>query len=225
MDLTAYVEDLTGEFTTVRLEHGGGQLVVPELPVDLGLLAEDHFPGEVDEYNAYQKIGDAVGMSPLIVYEWDEEGSPNWHSTLDVLVFGDVGFVTMQPDLDVDQPWEAFVMVRYPNAAEVFDALYFDIMWDNGESYGIELFSSLPTTIRSARLDKESIRAGLHLFIDWDETRAKGAWVNSATQVPSWMRQDARLTAAADALIGEDSEAHRDAFVEAYAEIAYKPAQ
>jgi hypothetical protein len=160
-------------------------------------------------------------MTPLITYEWDEEGSPNWHSALDVLIFGSIAFVTMQPDEAVDQPWEAFVMVRNPEAAEVFDALYFDLMWDNGESYGIELFSSLPTSIRSARLDKESIRAGLHLFVDWDETRAPGAWVNAAAQLPSWMREDARLAAAADALVADDTEANRDTFIEAYAEIAY----
>ena len=222
MDFTAFVEDLASQFTTVRLRHGGGELVVPDIPVDLGLLAEDHFPPDVvDAHSAYKVLGDAAGMAALITYEWDEEGSPNWQSTLDVLIFGSTAFVTMQPDEDVDQPWEAFVMVRNPEAAEVFDALYFDVMWDNGESYGIELFSSLPTSIRSARLTKETIRAGLHLFVDWDETRAAGAWVNAATQLPSWMRENARLAAAADALAADDTEANRDSFIEAYVEIAY----
>ncbi len=222
MDFTAFVEDLASEFTTVRLQHGGGELVVPNIPVDLGQLAEDHFPPDVvDERSAYKVLGDAAGMTALITYEWDEEGAPNWQSTLDVLIFGSIAFVTMQPDDDVDQPWEAFVMVRNPESAEVFDALYFDLMWDNGESYGIELFSSLPTSIRSHRLSKESIRAGLHLFVDWDETRAAGAWVNAAAQLPSWMRANARLAAAADALVASDTEANRDTFIEAYADIAY----
>jgi hypothetical protein len=35
------------------------------------------------------------------------------------------------------------------------------------------------------------------------------------------MREDARLAAAADALVADDTEANRDTFIEAYAEIAY----
>ena len=87
MDFTSFVEDLESQFTTVRLQHGGGELVVPDIPVDLGLLAEDHFPPDVvDASSAYKVLGDAAGMAALITYEWDEEGSPNWHSTLDVLM-------------------------------------------------------------------------------------------------------------------------------------------
>ena len=154
-------------------------------------------------------------------FEWDEGTGSSFGLSLDLLPAGDRTYVTLPPDEAVDQSWEAFAAVENPDAVEILDALYFDLMWDNGESYSIELFSSLPTAIRSAKLGKETVRAGFHLYLDWDETRAPGAWTTAAEHLPDWMRENQRLAAAADALAKDDTEANRDQFIEAYIDVTF----
>ena len=108
-----------------------------------------------------------------------------------------------------------------PDADEIFDALLFDLLWDNGESYGIELFSSLPTAIISSVLSKSSVRAALHLYLEWDDTRYPGAWLAAAELLPSALIANDELAEASKALLNKDGDETRDAFIEAYADAVY----
>lgn len=220
MDLTAFAKDLALDFTELRLEHGGGALYLPAAPVDVSYLASDHFPDHCDDDNAYEVLRSAAGMEELIRFEWDEGNGSPFYVILDMLRLDNRAYVTLPPDDAVDQPWEAFVAVENPEATEILDALYFDLMWDNGESYSVELFSTLPTKIRSVALGKETVRAGFHLYLDWDETRSPGAWINAA-HIPEWMRKFDELAAAADILLEHDTEINRDIFIEAYIDATY----
>ena len=65
------------------------------------------------------------------------------------------------------------------------------------------------------------MRAGFHLYLDWDETRSPGAWINAA-HIPEWMRKFDELAAAADILIEADTEINRDIFIEAYIDATYQ---
>jgi len=221
MDLAAFFAELNEEFTELRLEHGGGALYLPDTPVDTGYLASEHFPDDLDDMTAFEVLKPIAGIEPLITFEWDEGTGASYDLSIDLMPGGDRTFVTIPPDEAVDQAWEAFAAIENVAAVEILDALYFDLMWDNGESYGIEMFSSLPTAIRSAKLGKETVRAGFHLYLDWDETRAPGAWTTAAEHLPEWMRTNQDLAKAADALARADTEEHRDQFIEAFIEVTF----
>jgi hypothetical protein len=221
LDLTVLADELSHEFTDLRLEHGGGALYLPATPVDLGYTASEQYPDDLDDRNAYEVLRPIAPLETLIRFEWNEGSGSTFEVALDMLRVGDRAYITLPPDEAVDQAWEAFVAVHNPDAVEILDALFFDLMWDNGESYGIELFSSLPTRIESSVLGRETVRAGFHLYLDWDETRSRGAWTAAAAHLPDWMRGNEALAGAADALAADDSEANRDHFIEAYIDATY----
>jgi hypothetical protein len=224
MDFSDFAAELAQDFTETRLEHAGGRLIVPRAPVDLEYLSMDMFPDDCDSDTAHQVVGQAIGLEPLITFEWHEEKSKPWSLALEIMRLPDRAYVTMPPDPVVDQPWEAFVAIENPDATEVLDALLFDLLWDNGDSYGIELFSSLPTTIESDLIGKETVRAAVHLYLDWDESRTVGAWRDAAGLLPAHLLERSNLAGAAAALASADSESNRDRFMEAYVDVAYHAA-
>jgi hypothetical protein len=222
MDLTAFGNELAEDFTEVRLEHGGGRLIIPRAPVDMSFIASEQYPDDCDDDNAYEVFKERGLLQPLIRFEWQEDRGPAWDLELDALEVGDRLYLSMAPDMDVDQQWDAFVGVEHPEAEEILDALFFDLMWDNGESYGIEILSSLPTTIISSRMSKNTVRAGLHLYLEWDDTRNPGAWLAAAELLPAALIADDALAEAAKAILNADGDATRDQFIEAYADLVFK---
>jgi hypothetical protein len=222
MDLTAFGDELAQDFTDVRLEHGGGRLIVPRAPVDMSYIASEQYPDDCDDDNAYQVFRERGLLSRLIKFEWQEDRGTAWDLAIDSMLIGDHLYVSMAPDVDVDQQWDAFVAVEHPEADEILDALLFDLMWDNGESYSIEILSSLPTTITSDRLSKNTVRAGLHLYLEWDDTRNPGAWLAAAELMPSALKADDRLAEASKALLNADGDETRDQFIEAYADLVFR---
>ena len=223
MDLTALASELAPDFNETRLEHAGGLLMVPRAPVDLGYLAMEVYPDECDETTAYEVVGAAAGLQPLITFAWEEDNSSPWTLAIELMHLGDRSYVTLPPDEVVGQAWEAFAAVQHAEATEILDALLFDLLWDNGESYGIELMSSLPTRITGGLVDKQAVRAAFHLYLDWDEIRTAGAWIQAAELLPPGLGGNETLAAAAAALSSEDTKRHRDVFVGAYIEAAYRP--
>lgn len=224
MDFEDFAAELAQDFNEVRLEHAGGTLIVPRAPVDLEYLCVEVFPDDCDSDTAHSVIGKAIGLEPLITFEWREDNSSPWSMALEIMHLEDRAYVTMPPDPIVDQPWEAFVAVEHPEQTEILDALLFDLLWDNGESYGIELISSLPTSISSEILGKETVRAAFHLYLDWDEERTNGAWREAAGLLPSGLTDQALLAGAAAELVAADSEVNRDRFIEAYVDVAFQAA-
>ena len=221
MDLTALASELAPDFSETRLEHAGGVLMVPRAPVDLGYLAMEVYPEDCEDTTAYEVVGGLAGLQPLITFVWEEDNSRPWTIAIELIHLGDRSYVTLPPDEVVGQPWEAFTAIQHPEATEILDALLFDLLWDNGESYGIELFPSLPTRITGGLVDKQTVRAGFHLYLDWDEMRTTGAWIDAAEMLPPGLSGNEILAAAAAALSSEDTENHRDLFVGAYVEAAY----
>ena len=224
MDFTEFAEELAEDFTEVRFEHGGGTLIVPRAPVDLEYLSVDMFPDECDSDTAYLIVGEALVLTPLITFEWTEDNAPSWSMALEMMRFGDRSYVAMPPDDVVGQPWEAFVAIQSPGQPEILDALLFDLLWDNGDTYGIEILSSLPTSISSDVLGKETVRAAFHLYLDWDEMRTGGAWSEAASLLPANLLEKQTLARAAKALSSTDTETNRDHFIAAYVNAAYRAA-
>lgn len=224
MDFTLFAAELARDFTETRLTHAGGALIVPRAPVDLEYLSMDMFPDDCDGDTAHEIVGAAAGLEPLITFEWHEDNAEPWTLPIEIMRFADRAYVTMPPDAVVNQPWEAFVAVQNPEETEILDALLFDLLWDNGESYDVELFSSLPTTITCDLIGKETVRAAFHLYLDWDETRSMGAWRHAAALLPRHLLEQQKLANAAMALVAGDSERNRDHFIEAYVDLAYQAA-
>ena len=222
MDLIPFAEELSLDFEDVRLEHGGGSLLVPDAPVDLAYTASEVYPDQCDDDTAYEFFQKKKLLSPLIVFEWQEDRGDRWETVIDTITVGKYMFVAIAPDDTVDQQWDAFVAIENHEADEILDALFFDLLWDNGESYGIELFSSLPTGIITSRVAKGSIRASLHLYLEWDDTRYPGAWLAAAELLPAALKKDNGLAKASKALLNEDSDGTRDGFIEAYADLVYR---
>ncbi len=222
MDLTAFGDELAQDFTEVRLEHGGGRLVIPRAPVDMSYIASEQYPDDCDDDNAYSVFKERGMLVPLISFEWQEDRGTAWDLALDSIQIGDRLYISMAPDVTVDQQWDAFVAVENPEAEEILDALVFDLMWDNGESYSVEILSSLPTTIASARLSKNTVRAGLHLYLEWDDTRNPGAWLAAAELLPSALMADDALAEASKALLNADGDETRDQFIEAYTDLVFR---
>ena len=221
MDFTDFVTELDRDFTEVRLEHAGGALILPSVPVDLEYLCAEVFPDECDADSAYQAVGSSIDLKTLITFEWREDLAAPWSLSLEMLIHEGRAYVTIPPDPVVGQPWEAFAAVRNPEADEILDALLFDLLWDNGETYSVELLSSLPTSISSDVLGKETVRAAFHLYLDWDEMRTTGAWREAAGLLPSRLTSQGNLAGAAAELVSTDSETNRDRFIEAYVDVAF----
>lgn len=221
MDLTAFGDELAQDFTEVRLEHGGGRLIIPRAPVDMSYVASEEYPEACDDENAYEVFKERGLLQPLITLEWLEDRGTAWNIVLDGLQVGDRLYVSIAPDMDVDQHWDAFVAVEHPESEEILDALLFDLMWDNGESYGIEIMSSLPTAIRTGRLSKNTVRAGLHLYLEWDDTRNPGAWLAAAELLPAALKADDTLAEASKALLNADGDETRDQFIEVYTDLVF----
>ncbi len=224
MDFTEFAAELAHDFTDARFEHAGGTLIVPRAPVDLEYLSADMFPDECDSDSAYAVIGRAAELRPLITFEWQEDAGQAWSIPIEMMRLDDRVYVTMPPDPVVSQPWEAFAAIDGHEATEIMDALLFDLLWDNGEAYGIELFSSLPTSITSEVIGRETVRAAVHLYLDWDETRTGGAWREAAELLPRQLLDGEKMAGAAAALASADSEMNRDRFMEAYVEVAFQAA-
>ena len=222
MDLSAFGAELDQDFTEARLEHGGGSLIVSRAPVDLSYIASEQYPDDCDDDNAYSVFKDRGLLQPLVAFEWQEDRGKAWDLSLDSMEIGDRLYVSIAPDMTVDQNWDAFVAVEHPEANEILDALFFDLMWDNGESYGIEILSSLPTTITSSRLSKNTIRAGLHLYLEWDDTRNPGAWTAAAELLPESLKADGALADASKELLNDDGDETRDRFIEAYVDLVHR---
>ena len=224
MDFTEFAAELAQDFTEARFEHAGGTLVLPRAPVDLEYLSVDMFPDECDSDSAHSIVGQAAGLQRLITFEWQEDGGQSWSIPIEMMRLGDRVYVTMPPDPIVSQPWEAFVAIDGSETPEIMDALLFDLLWDNGETYGIELFSSLPTSITSEVLGRETVRAAIHLHLDWDETRTVEAWRDAADLLPQQLLDAKSLAGAAAALASTDSEKNRDRFMQAYVDVAFQAA-
>ena len=147
MDLTPLAKDLAEDFTEVRLEHGGGQLLVPRAPVDVAFLASEHFPDECNDDTAYEFFTDEKLLTELVSFVWEEDRGDAFSTSIDILELDNRAYVTIEPDDAVGQECDAFVAVESPDAGEIFDALLFDLLWDNGESYESNCSAACPRSL------------------------------------------------------------------------------
>jgi hypothetical protein len=88
-------------------------------------------------------------------------------------------------------------------------------------SYGMEIFSSLPTRTDSVAIAPRFVLSGFFSYMQWDESRSPGAWRTAAEYLPAVLRGNPSVTEAAARLLSEDTKQNRFSFIGSYVAAVY----
>lgn len=212
-------EELQAELTQVRLQTEHGRVLMPVVPLDMGIVASDVY-GLDDEDEAFAIIKEEMGMEPLVTLEWHEDEAPAFNHSLLVLHLGERAYISLSPDAAVAQHWEAIAMCE-PGTPEMMEAFYLDLAKDNGSTYSVDLLSALPTRVASDYLSCDAIAASFAAYLDWDEARSPGAWAYACEYLPRSVEKTPDLVIGSMALRKEDNEFARRRYINAYANAVY----
>jgi hypothetical protein len=220
MDLAPLATELSMDFADLYLEIGETRVWAPPVPVDVGLLCIELYPDEVDGDNHYKVMGEHLGLRPLITFEWQEDNTAAFRSTIDLFTLEDRTYVTVSPDAAADQEWEAFA--AFENFSdEALAPFFIDLMRDNGTRLGLDLMSTLPTWVETKLLAPITIMMGWRAYLDWDEGRSRGAWEAAAEYLPSDLQRFPRLVTAARDVTTSGAKAAREEFLASYVAATY----
>lgn len=220
LDPVALDKELQGELTEVRLQTEHGRVLMPVVPLDMGLVASDVFELH-DEDEAFEIFSREFHMTPLVSLQWHEDGAPSFDNSLQVLRLGDRAYISVSPDAIVAQHWEA-IAVCEPGSPEMLEAFFLDLARDNGATYSVDLYSSLPTTVFSDYLSCDAVGASFAAYLDWDENRSPGAWAYACEYLPQSVEKTSDLVIGSMALRKEDNEFARRRYINAYASAVYR---
>lgn len=215
LDPVALDRELLAEMTEVRMQSDHGRLVMPVVPIDMGIIASDIFDLH-DEDEAYERIKEELGLRSLITLEWHEDEAPRFDNSLQILDLGDRSYISISPDPAVAQHWEAIAMVE-PGSREMLQEFYLDLAKDNGATYSVDLYSALPTRVTSDYITCEAVGMSFSLYLDWDEARSPGAWRYACEYLPRSVEKSADLVIGSMAVRKEDNEFARRRYINAYA--------
>ena len=219
LDPVALDEELQQELTEVHLQNEHGRILMPVVPVDMGIIASDVY-GVHDEDEVFARTRDELGMRPLVTLIWDEDGAPVFDNSLQVLHLGERAYISISPDVAVAQHWEAIAMCE-PGSKEMLETFFLDLARDNGATYSVDLYSALPTRVSSDYLSVDSIGASFAAYLDWDERRSPGAWAYQVEYLPRSVEKTPDLVIGSMALRKEDNEFSRRRYINAYAHAVY----
>ncbi len=219
LDPIALDEELQLELTEVRLQTEHGRILMPVVPLDMEIVASDVFEIH-DEDEAFARAQTELGMRPLVMMEWHEDGAPNFDNSLQILYLGERAYISVSPDAAVAQHWEAIAMCE-PGSPEMLEAFFLDLARDNGATYSVDLYSALPTRVSSDYLSCDAIGASFSAYLDWDEARSPGAWAYAVEYLPRSVEKTPDLVIGSMALRKEDNEFARRRYINAYASAVY----
>ena len=220
MDLGPLATELAIDFTDLYLEIGETRVWAPPVPIDVTMLAMDLYPDEIDGDNAYKVLGEAIGLRPLITLEWQEDNTPVFRSTLDLMTIGDRTYATVSPDIDAEQEWEAFA--AFENYSdEALAPFFMDLIRDNGTRLSLDLMSTLPTWVETKLLAPITVMMGWRAYLDWDEGRSRGAWEAAAEYLPEDLQRFPRLVSAAREVTASQGNEGREEFLASYVAATY----
>lgn len=221
MDLTALGKELEQDFVETRDVKGLGEVTLPSVPIDLGILVTDVYEGEFTDggeaFNAFLRGGH---LQTLISFTWEEDGADAFESSLEILTIGTRAYLTISPDEPSDQEWEAFAAVD-DATPDSWEALIVDLCRENGNEYAMELFSSLPTRVDTVAIAPRFILSCFYSYLEWDEARSPGAWLASAEYLPGPLQNNVSVGEAARRLVAEDTKQNRFSYVSTYVAAVY----
>ncbi len=219
LDPIALDEELQNEMTEIRLQTEHGRVLMPVVPLDMGLVASDVFELH-DEDEAFEIFNAEFDMTSLVTMEWHEDGAPSFGNSLQLLRLGDRTYISVSPDGVVAQHWEAIALCE-PGSPEMLEAFFLDLAKDNGATYSVDFYSSLPTRVFSEFLSCDAIGASFSAYLDWDEARSPGAWAYACEYLPRSVEKTPDLVIGSMALRKEDNEFARRRYINAYATAVY----
>jgi hypothetical protein len=220
LDPVALDRELQQELSEVRLKTDHGRVLMPIVPLDMGIVASDLW-GIHDEDEAFYRVQSEMGMRPLVMFEWHEDGAPTFDNSLQALVIGQRTYISVSPEAAVAQHWEA-IAVCDPGSPDVLEAFFLDLASDNGATYSVDLYSSLPTGVSSDFLSRDCIASSFGAYLDWDEARSPGAWKYAAEYIPRSIGAGEDLIIGRMALRKEDNEFSRRRYINAYADAVFR---
>jgi len=221
VDLDALARELEQDFTETRDVKGLGEVAMAPVPVDLGILVTDLFDGEFEDgHAAFKAFLRAGHLQTLISFTWEEDGAEPFESSLEILTLNERSYLTISPDEPSDQEWEAFVAID-DAVPESWEALLLGMARENGEEYGMELFSSLPTRVDTVAIAPRYILSAFYSYLQWDEARSPGAWLASAEYLPGPLARNVSVGEAAQRLIKDDTKQNRFSYVSTYVAAVY----
>ena len=219
LDPAALDQELLEEMTEVRLQTEHGRVMMPVVPIDMGIIASDVYELH-DEDEAYDRVRNELGMQSLVTLEWHEDGAPHFDNSLQLLNLGERTYLFISPDPAVAQHWEALAMCE-PGSPEMLEAFFLDLARDNGATYSVDLYSALPTRVTTDYLSRDAVGASFAAYLDWDEARSPGAWKYACEYLPRSVEKTRDLVIGSMALRKEDNEFARRRYINAYASAVY----
>jgi hypothetical protein len=221
VDLDALARELEQEFTDQHDVPGLGEVLVPAVPIDLGIVITDIFEGEFDDGTAAFKAFLRAGhLQTLVSFTWEEDGADPFESSLEILTLNERSYLTISPDEPSDQEWEAFVAID-DATPDSWERLLVDLARENGDTFGMELFSSLPTRVDTVAIAPRFILSCFYNYLEWDESRSPGAWLASAEYLPGPLASNISVGDAARRLIADDTRQNRFSYVSTYVAAVY----
>jgi hypothetical protein len=221
VDLDALARELEQDFSETRDIKGLGEVAMAPVPVDLGILITDLYDGEFEDgHAAFKAFLRAGHLQTLISFTWEEDGAEPFESSLEILTLNERSYLTISPDEPSDQEWEAFVAIDDAVPAS-WEALLLDLSRENGEAYGMELFSSLPTRVDTVAIAPRYVLSAFYSYLQWDESRSPGAWLASAEYLPGHLARNVSVGEAAQRLIKDDTKQNRFSYVSTYVAAVY----
>lgn len=221
MDLSALAKELEEEFTEPRDVPGVGEVAVPRVPIDLGMVLLDLLDGEFnDGEEAFKTLARGGHLQTLISFTWEEDGADPFESSLEIITLNERSYLTISPDEPSGQEWEAFVAID-DATPQSWEALLVDMCRDNGVGYGMELFSSLPTRVDTVAIAPRYVLSAFYSYLEWDEGRSPGAWRTSAEYLPGVLKGNVSVSDAARRLLENDTKQNRFSYVSTYVAAVY----
>lgn len=221
LDLSALAAELEEEFTERRDIPGIGEVWLPRVPTDLGIVILDVLGSDFDDGGeAFKYFGRNGHLQTLISFTWEEDGAAPFESSLEIITLNERSYLTISPDEPSDQEWEAFVAID-DATPETWEALLIDLCRDNGVAYGMEIFSSLPTRVDTVAIAPRYVLSAFYSYLEWDEGRSPGAWRASAEYLPGVLRNSISLSDAAARLLKDDSKQNRFSYISTYVAAVY----
>lgn len=219
LDPVALDQELLAEMTETRLQTEHGRVMMPVVPVDMGIIASDVYDLH-DEDEAFERVQNELGMTALVNLEWHEDGAPHFDNSLQLLNLGERTYLFISPDPAVAQHWEALAMCE-PGSPQMLEAFFLDLAHDNGATYSVDLYSALPTRVSTEYLSVDAVGASFAAYLDWDEARSPGAWRFACEYLPRSVEKTKDLVVGSMALRREDNEFARRRYINAYADAVY----
>lgn len=221
VDLTALDKELEQDFVETRDVRGLGEVALPSVPIDLGIVITEIYDGEFsDGGEAFKAFVRAGHLQTLISFTWEEDGADPFESSLEILTIGERSYLTLSPDESSDQEWEAFVSID-DATPDSWEALIVDLCAENGDGYGMEIFSSLPTRVDTVAIAPRYVLSCFYSYLEADESRSPGAWLASAEYLPGPLQSNVSLGEAARRLVADDTKQNRFSYISSYVAAVY----